>query len=537
VSSPSHIGVRLVDDPLDLLVDERMHVGRGLARAGEQRALGGAREQRDGAESLAHAPPPHHLARDLRQMLEVRLRAGGDRAVHELLGGPATERDPDLGLEVLARVRDAVAVGRRQRHPERHPARDDRHLAHGVGVGGQHPHERVAGLVVRGALAVARAQQDPAGRAEQHLLERVGQVRHAHAVVAAARGQQRGLVGEVREIGADHPRRRGGEGAEVDIAAQRNRSRVDLEDLAPPVAVGRLHRHAPVEAARAQQRRVQDLGPVGRAEHDDRVAGLEAVHLGEDLVERLLALVVRAHHAGRALARAADRVELVDEDDRRRGLLGLREQVAHARRAHADDRLDELRRRDREERRVRLPRDRPGEQRLARAGNAEQQHAVRHPAAQPPVLLRRAQEVDDLAQLGLRVVDPGDVVERRADPLRIGPPRPRAAERAQTAEAAPGRRPPAEQDEQADEQKRRAEAEQQLDPKGRAGAPGVDLDALGLQEARQLGVTPERRHLRGEVRGRCRLRVARRIAHRARERALDRVARGGDRLDVAGLHL
>jgi hypothetical protein len=90
---------------------------------------------------------------------------------------------------------------------------------------------------------------------------------------------------------------------------------------------------------------------------------------------------------------------------------------------------------------------------------------VRHPAAQPPILLRRAQEVDDLAQLGLRVVDPGDVVERRADPLRIGPPRPGAAERAQTAEAAPGRRPPAEQDEQADEQKRRAEAEQQLDPK------------------------------------------------------------------------
>ena len=73
-------------------------------------------------------------------------------------------------------------------------------------------------------------------------------------------------------------------------------------------------------------------GPVGGAEHDDRLRRLEAVHLGQDLIERLLALVVGAGDAGRALARAADRVELVDEDDRRRGLLGLGEQVAHARR-------------------------------------------------------------------------------------------------------------------------------------------------------------------------------------------------------------
>src|SRR5919108_251703 len=47
---------------------------------------------------------------------------------------------------------------------------------------------------------------------------------------------------------------------------------------------------------------------------------------------------------------APDRVELVDEDDRRLGLLGLLEQVTHARGADADDRLDELRRRGREER-------------------------------------------------------------------------------------------------------------------------------------------------------------------------------------------
>ena len=49
------------------------------------------------------------------------------------------------------------------------------------------------------------------------------------------------------------------------------------------------------------------------------------------------------------------------------GRARLREQVAHARGADADDRLDELRRRDREERGVRLAGDRAREQRLAGA--------------------------------------------------------------------------------------------------------------------------------------------------------------------------
>ena len=57
-------------------------------------------------------------------------------------------------------------------------------------------------------------------------------------------------------------------------------------------------------------------------------AGLEAVHLGEHLVQRLLALVVPAAEAGAALA--ADGVDLVDEDDRG-GLLARGLRTGHAR--------------------------------------------------------------------------------------------------------------------------------------------------------------------------------------------------------------
>ena len=122
---------------------------------------------------------------------------------------------------------------------------------------------------------------------------------------------------------------------------------------------------------------------------------VEAVHLDQQLVQRLLLLVVAAQ-AGKGAARAAQRVELVDEDDGRRLGARLLEQVAHPRRAHADEHLDELAARDGEERHAGLARHRPGQQRLAGAGRADQQHALGHVRAQPAVLLRVLEEIDDL---------------------------------------------------------------------------------------------------------------------------------------------
>ena len=159
-----------------------------------------------------------------------------------------------------------------------------------------------------------------------------------------------------------------------------------------------------------QQRRVEHVGPVGGGEHDDAFARVEAVHLGQDLVQRLLALVVAAERRAAATS-AADGVQLVDEDDRGRGLPGLLEQVAHARRADADDHLDELGGAQAEEGDARLSGDRPRQQRLAGSGRTDQQHALRHRAAEPLVLGGVLQEVDDLDQLVLGLVDAGDVVE------------------------------------------------------------------------------------------------------------------------------
>ena len=98
-------------------------------------------------------------------------------------------------------------------------------------------------------------------------------------------------------------------------------------------------------------------------------------------------------------------------------LARLLEQVAHPRRADADEHLDELGAGDREERHPGLAGHRLGEQRLAGAGRSDQQHALGHAPAEPAVLLRVLQELDDLPQLVLGLVDAGDVLEGDA---RVG---------------------------------------------------------------------------------------------------------------------
>src|SRR5690606_764892 len=118
------------------------------------------------------------------------------------------------------------------------------------------------------------------------------------------------------------------------------------------------------------------------------------VHLHEELVERVLALVVAAHHHAFAAA-PPDGVDLVDEDDARRFFLRLLEQVAHARRAHADEHLDEVGAGEREERRARLARHRFGEQRLAGSRRADEQHALGQLAAELGKLLRVLEKIDD----------------------------------------------------------------------------------------------------------------------------------------------
>ena len=175
------------------------------------------------------------------------------------------------------------------------------------------------------------------------------------------------------------------------------------------LAVRPAHEHLPVKPAGPQQGGVQDIRPVGgRQDHHALVAG-EAVHLHQQLVEGLLPLVVSAAQARAPLA--AHGVDLVDEHNRRGGLFRLVKEVPDPAGAHAHVELHEVRAGDGEELHPRLPGHGLGQQGLAGARRAHQQHTLGDAGPQIQVPLGLLEEGDNLPQLLLLLVRPGHVGE------------------------------------------------------------------------------------------------------------------------------
>jgi hypothetical protein len=69
---------------------------------------------------------------------------------------------------------------------------------------------------------------------------------------------------------------------------------MDAEDIYAPLLVRPVDQYLAIEAAGAQQRRVENLGSIGRRQVHEPAERIETVHLDQELIERLLLLVVAA---------------------------------------------------------------------------------------------------------------------------------------------------------------------------------------------------------------------------------------------------
>ncbi len=68
---------------------------------------------------------------------------------------------------------------------------------------------------------------------------------------------------------------------EIDIVRQLHLRSVDFQDIDTALQVRQLDRDPPVKAARAQQRGIQAVRPVGRRQDNNALRPVEAVHLGQ----------------------------------------------------------------------------------------------------------------------------------------------------------------------------------------------------------------------------------------------------------------
>ena len=225
-----------------------------------------------------------------------------------------------------------VLLGQLHGVAQRRPAvRNDADLVQHVGVLAVGGHQGVARFVI-GDAAFFFSPEPPAlaFRAGHHFLHRIFQVllRDAPSPCRRAASSAASLMTLARSA----PENPGVSWAILRRSTSRASglpAACNLQDRLAAVHVRRIDHHLAVETARPKQRPVEHLGPIRRRQHDHAHVGLESVHAHQQLIQRLLALVVDRPHLHAALA--ADGIQFVDEHDARRLCLGLFEQVAHPR--------------------------------------------------------------------------------------------------------------------------------------------------------------------------------------------------------------
>ena len=144
-----------------------------------------------------------------------------------------------LRESLLARHEVAIFVGEELRHAERGAARDDGDLVDLVVAHDELADQRVTRLVPGGGapLVLAHDHRAALGAHEDLVLGHL-EVGHRDGVLVLARGEERGLVDEVLEVGADEAGRAASDDLEVDVGRERHLLGVHAEDAFAAAHVG-----------------------------------------------------------------------------------------------------------------------------------------------------------------------------------------------------------------------------------------------------------------------------------------------------------
>ena len=131
-----------------------------------------------------------------------------------------------------------------------------------------------------------------------------------------------------------------GDNAEVHALIHLNFPCMYLQDILPALQIRQLYRNPPVESSRPGKGRIQGLGAVGRRKDDHAVVCLKSIHLCQQLVQRLLPLVVAAYTS---LTLLSDGIDLIDKYDTGSFFLRLSEQITDFGCSHTYEHFHEFR--------------------------------------------------------------------------------------------------------------------------------------------------------------------------------------------------
>ena len=384
----------------DLAVDQGLCLRGAGQRGVAAQVLVGDRLHRDHVKLIAHAVAGDHSPGQACCLFNIVGSSCCDRSELHFLSGSAARQRRNLVFDLLPAHQVVVALFLDLHSVAQGTgcAGDDRDLLHGGTVGLHGGHQGVSDLVI-GDNELLFVRQDGvlflvSGDDDLYALLHIGLGGKFSAVAHCAQGS---FIDDIGQFRAGSACSHAGDLAEVHIRADLNLFGVDFEDIDSSLEIGEFHGDAPVKTAGSGQSGIQGFGPVGRRQNDHSQVLLEAVHLCQQLVQRLLALIIAAQSASVPLF--ANRVDLIDKDDAGCFFLSLIEEVAHFRSAHAHEHLHEFRAGHGKEGDIGFSCDRFGQHGLARSGRSDQQNALGHCRADFLVFSGIVQILHDLHEI------------------------------------------------------------------------------------------------------------------------------------------
>ena len=193
---------------------------------------------------------------------------------------------------------------------------------------------------------------------------------------------------------------------------------MNQEDSLALVQAWKIYVDFSVETTRTEQGAVEHIHTVGCSQDNHTTVGAETIHLGEQGVQGVLALIVATH--GWVLAAGTTHgVDLINEDDTWRFLLCLAEEVANTRCTYADKHFHEVGTAHREEWNASFSSHRLCQKSLTGSRRTYEQGALRNLTTQVGVFLRILQEIHNFLHLLLGTFLSGNVLEGNADGISL----------------------------------------------------------------------------------------------------------------------
>ena len=335
-------------------------------------------------------------------------------AREKFLGSASAEQRTHL-VEHLFLRRNLAFFGQIPRCAEGLSAWHNRHFHERIGVFAEPRNRRVTSFVQGdGTFFCSSHHFRFLLQTADDSIDRVEEVLLRDGFGIATRSDERSLVADIGDVGTRKAGRLTSQEVDVETFIDLDRLQMDLENLLALGQVGQIDVDFTVETTGTQQGRIEHIDAVRRRQNNDARVRSKTVHLGEQGVERVFALVVAAH---RRIFRAgtAYGVDFVDENNARSLGFGLLEGIAHATRAHADEHFHEIASRHREKRHTSLACNGFRQQRFTRSRRTNEQGSFGNFTAQIGVFLRIFQKFHDFLHLLLRASLSSHVLERDAE--------------------------------------------------------------------------------------------------------------------------